>query len=93
MRRVTISCLFLRFVLIFMNIVIENSDVLISQKRAYLCLFFTNFVPVFNKISRKPAYYKVFALCPRDRFLVKDQVKVFLVFHLLLLFPWVATQK
>ena len=33
--RVTISCLFLRFVLIFKGNVLENVNVLISKKRAY----------------------------------------------------------
>ena len=33
--RVTISCLFLRFVLIFKGSVLENVNVLISKKRAY----------------------------------------------------------
>ena len=33
--RVIISCLFLRFVLIFKGNVIENVNVLISKKRAY----------------------------------------------------------
>ena len=54
--------------LIFMNIVkkilmcffIEN--VLILKLSAYVCLFFTNFVLVFHKISRACAYYKVLAL-------------------------------
>ena len=70
-------------------------NVLILELRAYLYLLSTNFVLVFNKISRKCAYYKVFALCPkkRGRFLVEDQVKVFLAFYSLLRFPWVATQK
>ena len=54
---------------------------LILELSAYkcLCLFFTNFVLVFHKISRKRAYYNVFAVCPkkRGRFLVKDQVMIF----------------
>ena len=33
--RVTISCLFLRFVLIFKGNVLQNMNVLISKKRAY----------------------------------------------------------
>ena len=55
------------------------SNVLILELSAYVCLFFTNFVLVFHKISRKRAYFKVFPLCPkkRDRFLVRDQVKAF----------------
>ena len=77
--RVTILCLLLGSVLIFKNIVLENFNVLILELSASLCLFFTNFVLVFDKISRKRANYKVFALYPkkRSRFLVKDQVKAF----------------
>ena len=54
-------------------------NVLILELRAYLYLLSTSFVLVFNKISRKCAHFKVFALCPkkRGRFLVEDQVNVF----------------
>ena len=48
-------------------------------------LIFNKFVLVFDKISRKRAYYKVFGLCPKKRnyFMTKDQaIKVFfLVFN------------
>ena len=62
-----------------MNIALENFNVLILELSAYLCLFFTNFVVVFHKISRKYAYYKVFILCLKKRchLLVKDQVMTF----------------
>ena len=37
----------------FFNIVLENFNVLILESNADLCLFFTNFVLVFYKMSRK----------------------------------------
>ena len=54
-------------------------NVLILELSVYLSLFFTNFVLVLHKISRKRAYYKVFTLCPnkRGRFLIIDQPKTF----------------
>ena len=61
--RDTISCLFLRFVLVFMKIALENFTVSICKKRvyteltAYLGLFFTSFVLVSHKIFTKRAYW------------------------------------
>ena len=61
MSKVIIFCLFLIFVLIFTNFVLENFKVFISKKRAYFeveCLIFisnVNNVLIFISISRKCA--------------------------------------
>ena len=74
-----------------MNITLENFNVLISKKSVYFrikCLFFTNFVLVFHKIFKKRAYFKVFTYVrEKGCFLVKDQVKAFLVFSSVLFDP------
>ena len=61
-------------------------NVLILKSSADLCLFFTNFVLVFHKMSRKRAYYKFFTLCPKKRgcFMVKDLMKAFFIFSVFL---------
>ena len=81
MHKVAISCLFQRFMLIFMNIFLENFNKVISKKHAYfrikkhayLCLFFTNFVLIFRKFLEN-ALITRFSLYVRkkDRFFIKN---------------------